>query len=82
MLLAPPKRKEHDTPTHIVKPGDTVSAIALRYWIKSWQELYNDPSNASFRAKRPNPNLIFPGDQIEIVTNCPPYQGLALENNP
>ncbi|MGO9109819.1 MAG: LysM peptidoglycan-binding domain-containing protein [Thermoguttaceae bacterium] len=51
---------------YVVKPGDTLSAIARQHGIKSWQELYNDASNTSFRMKRPNPNLIFPGDQINI----------------
>jgi LysM domain len=58
-------------PTHIVKPGDTLSAIALRYGIESGKKLYDDPSNASFRLKRPNPNRIFPGDQINIPTAGP-----------
>ncbi|MEX1232357.1 MAG: LysM domain-containing protein [Planctomycetaceae bacterium] len=58
-------------PIYNVKPGDTLSAIAFRHGIKSWRNLYNDPSNASFRVKRPNPNLIFPGDQINIPTVGP-----------
>jgi len=28
--------------------------------------LYNHPSNAEFRALRPDPNLIYPGDKITI----------------
>ncbi len=56
---------------HIIKSGDTLSGIARQYGIKSWQELYNHPSNASFRAKRRNPNLIFPGDRINIPTATP-----------
>jgi len=52
--------------THVVKPGDTLAAIAKKYGLKSWQELYNHPTNAAFRAKRPNPNQISVGDQIVI----------------
>lgn len=56
---------------YTVKPGDTLSAIAQRYGIRSWQDLYHDPANASFRAKRMNPDLIFPGDQICIPLTRP-----------
>jgi LysM repeat protein len=52
--------------THTVKSGETLSGIARHYGLPSWQALYNDPSNEAFRKKRSNPNLIFPGDQINI----------------
>jgi hypothetical protein len=32
----------------------------------SWQELYNHPDNSAFRRKRPNPDLIQPGDVLAI----------------
>ncbi len=51
---------------YTVKPGDSLSAIARKLGLKSWQELYNNPDNAAFRAKRPNPNLIFAGDVLMI----------------
>lgn len=50
---------------YTVKSGDTLSGIA-KLSDTTWQQIYNDPSNAAFRAKRPNPNLIFPGDVINI----------------
>lgn len=58
-------------PTYVVKPGDTLSAIAKAHGLSSWQALYNDPANAVFRTKRPNPNLIFPGDQIVVPGGTP-----------
>lgn len=51
---------------HTVKRGENLSLIARKYGIRSWQEIYNHPSNATFRHQRPNPNLIHPGDQINI----------------
>ena len=54
---------------HTVKRGETLSGIARQHGLKSWQEIYNHPSNAGFRTKRPNPNLIHPGDQINIPTS-------------
>lgn len=59
---------------YVVKPGDTLGAIAARLGVGSWQVLYQHPSNAEFRAKRPNPNLIYPGDIINIPDNLSAQQ--------
>ena len=51
---------------YTVKKGDTLSAIARRHGFKTWQEIYNHPDNEAFRRKRPNPNLIHPGDVLML----------------
>jgi LysM domain len=58
---------------YTVKSGDTLSSIAQKQGIRSWQEIYNHPDNAAFRIKRPNPNLIYPGDVVML-----PGPGAAL----
>jgi hypothetical protein len=55
---------------YTVKPGDTLSAIARSHSM-TWQDLYNHPDNAAFRRKRPNPNLIYPGDIVMVPDNLP-----------
>jgi hypothetical protein len=55
---------------YVVKTGDTLSKIAKRFGLKSWQEVYNDPYNATFRVRHPNPNLIVPGDVVRISDRC------------
>jgi len=63
-----------------IRKGDTLSAIARSHGM-TWQELYNHIENADFRRKRPNPNLIYPGDVIMIPQRIePPYEvpGLTL----
>lgn len=55
---------------YTVKAGDTLSAIASRHGMR-WQDIYNHPDNAAFRAKRPNPNVIYPGDVIMIPGGAP-----------
>lgn len=60
--------------THIVQPGENLTVIARKYGIPDWRTLYNHPNNLAFRNKRPNPNLIFPGDQLFIPNTTP---GLA-----
>lgn len=52
--------------THTVEPGECLSSIAYHYKLASWQVIYDDPHNADFRTKRPNPNLIYAGDELYI----------------
>lgn len=52
--------------THIVRPGDYLSKIAKQYRFTKWETIYYHPENADFRRKRPNPNVIYPGDRIHI----------------
>ncbi len=51
---------------HTVVRGDSLSKIARKYGVSSWRALYDAPENAAFRAMRPNPNLIYPGDRLQI----------------
>jgi hypothetical protein len=51
---------------YIVKPGDTLSSISSRFKLSSWKSLYFAEENKAFRAKRPNPDRIFPGDSLLI----------------
>ncbi len=51
---------------YAVSQGDCLSSIAYAFGFTNWQTIYNDPNNATFRSLRPNPNVIFPGDQLFI----------------
>lgn len=53
-------------PTHIVRPGEHLALIAAAYGFPDAKTLYDHPKNAAFKKKRPNPNVIHPGDAIEI----------------
>ena len=52
--------------TYTIKQGDTLAAIAKQHGFNNWQTLYRHEDNAEFRKKRPNPNVINPGDEIQI----------------
>lgn len=52
--------------THIVAKGETLWRIAQQYGFTESKSVYQHPANAAFRQQRPNPNLICPGDQINI----------------
>lgn len=51
---------------YTVKAGDYLSKIAKEQGFADWRTVYNHPQNADFKRRRPNPNLIYPGDQIFI----------------
>jgi hypothetical protein len=50
---------------HNVVQGECLSSLAAKYGV-SWKKIYNHPNNSAFRAKRPNPNIICPNDQVYI----------------
>lgn len=52
--------------THTVAQGETLTRIAKKYGLGSWKTIYNHSENAEFRAKRNNPNIIYPGDKVVI----------------
>jgi len=51
---------------HQVSQGECVSSIAKQYGLRDWQAIYHDPANQALRARRPNPNLLYPGDIVRI----------------
>jgi LysM repeat protein len=56
---------------YTVRAGDTLTSIAAQFGIPNWQALYYDPGNAAFRAVRPNPDVIVPGDILLIPSSAP-----------
>jgi hypothetical protein len=57
--------------THTVKHGENLTIIARHYGFTDWHTIYDDPANAAFRRKRPNPHLILAGDAIVIPDRGP-----------
>ena len=57
---------------YTVRAGDTLTSIAAQFGVPNWQALYHDPANAAFRALRPNPDVIAPGDILFIPSSAPP----------
>jgi hypothetical protein len=51
---------------YTVVKGDNLTFIARKFGVRSWQDFYFHTDNTAFRAKRPNPDLIYPGDVVKI----------------
>ena len=57
--------------THTVQQGECLSRIAQAYGFRDYTAIYNHPDNGSLRNKRPNPNILLPGDQVLIPDKAP-----------
>jgi len=57
--------------THVVKPGECLLLIARRYGVADFKRLYEHPDNAELRDKRPNPNVLYPGDTVVLPEVSP-----------
>ncbi len=53
-------------PNHSVKQGDTMLSIAAEHGFPSWETIWMHDQNASLRAKRPDPQVLSPGDSVFI----------------
>jgi hypothetical protein len=51
---------------HVVQQGEHISALAKKYKFFDYRQIWDDPSNAELKAKRGNPNVLFPGDVVNI----------------
>lgn len=51
---------------HTVKQGENFNLIAKQHNIADWRDIYRHAGNAELRQKRPNPNILQPGDQVVI----------------
>jgi N-acetylmuramoyl-L-alanine amidase len=53
-------------PNYTVVSGDCLSSLAKKAGLSSWKTIYDAPENAEFRKRRPNPDLLYPGDVLFI----------------
>jgi N-acetylmuramoyl-L-alanine amidase len=52
-------------PEHTIRSGDCISSLALRY-NTTWQAIWYADENADLRRRRPDPNVLFPGDVLVV----------------
>lgn len=51
---------------HDVEQGEYLSKIAARYGFSDYRTIWNHGENAALKAKRKNPNVLYPGDRLYI----------------
>src|SRR5262245_25304387 len=55
-----------------IQRGDNLTKIAHAFGVDSWKTIYWHEDNKGFRRFRPNPDLIFPGDVVQIPDGFTP----------
>jgi N-acetylmuramoyl-L-alanine amidase len=63
-------------PTHVVRQGECFATIAREHGFPR-DTLYNHPDNADLKKKRPNPNILQPGDEVAIPDLKPKEANVA-----
>ena len=51
---------------HVIKQGECLSSLAGAFGLRSWKDLYDHPDNVELKKKRPNPNVLAPGDVVIV----------------
>jgi len=52
-------------PIHNVIQGECICSLADRFGLL-WKEIYDHPANARLRGLRPDPHVLYPGDEVYI----------------
>jgi hypothetical protein len=57
--------------SHAVKAGEHLVRIAAEERVGSYHTLWDHPGNAALKQRRANPNILLPGDAVEIPNPAP-----------
>ncbi len=64
---------------HTVEQGEYLASIAKDFGFSDWHTIYDHPQNADLKKKRPNPNILLPGDQLFIPDKQPKQESCSTE---
>ena len=53
-------------PAYTIQQGDHLSALAERFGFFELKSIWDHPKNAALKAKRKDPHILFPGDELFI----------------
>jgi hypothetical protein len=53
-------------PNYTIKQGDHLSALADQFGFFELESIWDHPNNAALKAKRKDPHILFPGDELFI----------------
>jgi hypothetical protein len=57
--------------TYSVKTGDTLISVAFSEGFRTWETIWNHPQNQALRETRPDPSLLYAGDELYIPDKTP-----------
>ena len=64
---------------HTVEQGEYLASIAKDYGFSDWHTIYDHPQNADLKKRRPNPDILFPGDELFIPDKAQKQESCATE---
>lgn len=64
---------------HTVEQGEYLASIAKDYGFSDWHTIYDHPENADLKKRRPNPDILLPGDELYIPDKQPKQELCATE---
>lgn len=68
------------TQPYVIRGGDYLTAIAYSRGLKP-DDIWNEPGNDDLRKKRQNPDMLVPGDVLQIPVVKPKWMPLAIGSN-
>jgi N-acetylmuramoyl-L-alanine amidase len=66
---------------HTVGEGDCLYSLAKLYGFPNWKTIYDAPDNADFKKARPDPNVLYRGDQVVIPDLVPSKKNVSCATN-
>lgn len=64
---------------HTVQQGEHLSSIAKDYGFSDYRTIWNRPENAQLKAKRQNPNVLYPRDVVFIPDKGPRIESRSTD---
>lgn len=64
---------------HVVKQGECISSLGKHYNWCNPRSLYEAPKNLELRTRRPNPDVLYPGDRVIIPDKKPKQESGETE---
>ncbi len=68
-------------PQHTVSEGENLPKIAAQHGFRRWETIWMDDGNEALRAKRKNPHVLHPGDQVLVPVKRRKTESCATEQH-
>jgi N-acetylmuramoyl-L-alanine amidase len=62
---------------YVIRQGECLSSLAGAWGLRSWKDLCDHPGNTELMRKRPNPNVLAPGDVVMVPDSAAEQKTVA-----